>query len=208
MALDHDFQKSVNVIAGVGQSGKTTFGNRLLANGDFTVRFVFDPENEAAERFGLAPTRSEFDLAAHLVRGWVLFDPEEIFGSNYETAFEFFCEWVFAKAAQLPGAKILMVDEVWKLCPNRTIPAELANIVRTGRKRGLASVFLTQTPNELPGVILNEVTEFVAFRLQSEAALTLAERRGFDRSELASLANLNFISRTDLGGERRGALKF
>lgn len=208
MALDHDFQKSVNVIAGVGQSGKTTFGNRLLANGDFTTRFIFDPENEAAERFGLAPTRSEFDLVSHLFRGWVLFDPEELFGSNYETAFEFFCEWVFAKAAQLPGAKILMVDEVWKLCPNRTIPAELANIVRTGRKRGLASVFLTQTPNELPGVILNEVTEFVAFRLQSEAALALAERRGFNRDELASLANLNFISRTDLGGERRGAPTF
>ncbi len=208
MALDHDFQKSVNVIAGVGQSGKTTFGNRLLANGDFSVRFIFDPENEAAERFGLVPTRTEFDLVTHLLRGWVLFDPEFLFGSNYEAAFEFFCEWVFAKAAQLPGAKILMVDEVWKLCPNRTIPNELANIVRTGRKRGLASVFLTQTPNELPGVILNEVTEFVAFRLQSEAALTLAERRGFVREDLASLANLSFISRTDLGGERRGALTF
>ena len=208
MALDHDFQKSVNVIAGVGQSGKTTFGNRLLANGDFTVRFIFDPENEAAERFGLEPTRTGFDLVSHIHRGWVLFDPEVLFGSNYESAFEFFCEWVFAKAAQLPGAKILMVDEVWKLCPNRTIPAELANIVRTGRKRGLATMFLTQTPNQLPDVILNEVTEFVAFRLQSEPALALVERRGFDRAEVTGLANLNFISRTELGGAARGALTF
>lgn len=208
MAMDHRFQKSVTVIGGVGQSGKTTFGNRFLVNGEFQLRFIFDPENEAAERLGLAPTRTEFDLLAHLLRGWILFDPEYLFGCDYERAFDFFCEWVFAKCEQLPGAKAFMVDEVWKLCPNRTIPYDLSNIVRTGRKRGMASVFLTQTPNELPGVILNEVTEFVAFRLQSEAALTLAEKRGFNRQEIATLPNLHFVSRSDLGGEARGVLRF
>lgn len=206
--LNHRFQKSVTVIGGVGQSGKTTFGNRFLVNGAFQFRFVFDPENEAAQRFGLAPTRTAYDLHAHLVRGWVLFDPEALFGSDYERAFDFFCEWVYAKSAQLSGAKAFMVDEVWKLCPNRTIPFDLSNIVRTGRKRGMASVFLTQTPNELPGVILNEVTEFVTFRLQSEAALNLVEKRGFQREEVAALPNLRFVSRSDLGGEARGELQF
>ena len=208
MALDHDFKKSVTTIGGVGQSGKTTFGNRLLVNGDYDFRFVFDPENEAAEKFCLEPTRTEFDLAAHLIRGWVLFDPEHLFGSNYEAAFDFFCEWTYAKCAQLPGAKAFMVDEVWKLCPNRTIPFDLNNIVRTGRKRGMASMFLTHTPNELPGVIINETTEFVSFRLQSEPALNLAEKRGFVRSELETLPNCHFVSRTELGGEKRGELWF
>ena len=206
--MDHDFKKSVNVIGGVGQSGKTTFANRLLVNGDFDFRFVFDPENEAAEKFKLSPTRSEYDLATHLIRGWIFFDPEALFGSDYERAFAFFCEWVYAKCAELPGSKIIMVDEVWKLCPNRTIPTELSNIVRTGLKRGLASMFLTQTPNELPGVILNEVTEFVSFRLQSEAALTLADKRGFNRDELANLPNVHFVSRSELGSETRGVMKF
>lgn len=206
--MDKEFKKSVTVIGGVGQSGKTTFANRMLVNGDYSVRFVFDPENEAATKFGLTPTRTEFDLAAHLVRGWILFDPEHLFGSNYEGAFEFFCEWVFEKSEQLPGNKIVMVDEVWKLCPNRTIPGELNNIVRTSRKRSLASVFLSQTPNELPGVILNEATEFVAFRLQNEAALSLVEKRGFDRELVASLPNTHFVSRTDLGGEMIGRIPF
>ncbi len=160
----------------MGQSGKATFGNRFLANGDFQFRFVFDPEY--------------------------------LFGSDYERAFGFFCEWVYAKCEQLPGAKAFMVDEVWKLCPNRTIPFDLSNIVRTGRKRGMASMFLTQTPNELPGVILNEVMEFVAFRLQSDPALTLVEKRGFKREEIAALPNLHFVFRTELGGEARGVLKF
>lgn len=208
MALDHFFKKSVIVVSGVGQSGKTTFANRLLVNGDYSTRFVFDPENEAAEKFGLTPTRTEYDLAAHLVRGWVLFDPEPLFGSNYEAAFGFFCEWVNEKSAVLPGKKIVMVDEVWKLCPNRTIPGELNNIVRTSRKRGLASVFLSQTPNELPGVILNEATEFVCFRLQSEPALALAERRGFSRSVVGSLPNVHFVSRSDLGGQLAGRIPF
>lgn len=208
MALDHKFRKSVTVIGGVGQSGKTTFGNRFLVNGDFDFRFIFDPENEAAEKFNLAPTRTEYDLLTHLLRGWILFDPEHLFGSDYERAFDFFCEWVYAKCEQLPGAKAFMVDEVWKLCPNRTIPFDLSNIVRTGRKRGMASVFLTQTPNELPGVILNEVTEFVSFRLQSKAALDLCESRGFGREELTTLPDCHYVSRSDLGGEARGKLWF
>lgn len=206
--MNHTFPKSVTIVAGVGQSGKTTFANRYLVNGNFTVRFVFDPEGEAADRFKLTPTRTAFDLAAHLVRGWVLFDPEPLFGSNWEAGFDFFAEWAYEKSAQLPGAKAFMVDEVWRLCPNRTIPEHLANIVRTGRKRGMGSLFLTQTPNELPGVILNEVTEFVSFRLQSEPALNLAERRGFGRMEVASLPNLHFVSRTELGGELRSRLRF
>lgn len=69
-------------------------------------------------------------------------------------------------------------------------------------------MFLTRAPNELSGEILNEVTGFVAFRLQSEAALVLVERRGFERAEVAALANLNFIARTELGGAARGALRF
>jgi len=60
----------------------------------------------------------------------------------------------------------------------------------------------------LPGVILSEVTGFVAFRLQSDSALALAEWRGFTRDELAALPDRHFISRTDRGGERRGAIRF
>ena len=47
-----------------------------------------------------------------------------------------------------------------------------------------------------------------AFRLQSEAALTLAEKRGFNRDELANLPNVHFVSRSELGSETRGVLKF
>lgn len=208
MPLELDTKRTVIVCAGCGNSGKTTFALRLLVNGNYSVRFVFDPDGEAAQRFGLTPTRTLFDLAAHLLRGFVLFDPETLFGADYESGFKFFCEWVYEKCAALPGHKILYVDEVWKLCPNRTIPDELANCVRTSRKRGLATMFSTQTPNELPGVILNEVTEFVAFRLQSEPALALAEKRGFIREQVAALPDLHFISRTDRGGELRGQLRF
>ncbi len=206
--LDLRVQRSVTVIAGSGRTGKTTCGNLYLVNAPFDFRFVFDPENEASQRLNLSPTLTEFDLAAHLVRGVVLFDPSHLFGSNYEAAFAFFCDWVFAKCAALPGKKVLMVDEVWKLCPNRTIPTEFANCIRTGSKRGLATMLLSQTPNELPGLVMNEVSEFISFRLQSSPALALAGRYGFDEDEVKSLPDLHFVSRTDQGGELRGRLTF
>lgn len=207
MELQVESQRIVTVCAGVGSSGKTTFALRYLANQNFACRFIFDPEGEAAQRLQLEPTCDAFDLARHIVRGWVLFHPEKLFGSNFEAAFAFFCEWVFEKSRLFPGQKILMVDEVWKLCPNRTITSELQDCVRTGRKRELETLFNTQTPNQLPDVILNEVSEFVAFRLQSNPALTLAEARGFKREELATLPDLSFVARTDRGGELRGRIK-
>ena len=202
--LNFGAKRFIVVCCGAGQTGKSSFAYRLLVNGNYTTRFIFDPENEAAQRLGLEPTRTLYDMSAHLARGWVLFDPEILFGSDFAGAFESFCEWTLEKASALPGQKILMVDEVWRYMSQQSIPGKLADCIRLGRKRGLHMIFNTQTVNKLHGDLRAEASEIVAFRQTDSLPLNVCKERGFNPDELKALPDLHFISRTDQGGELRG----
>ena len=81
-------------------------------------------------------------------------------------------------------------------------------VAHTRRKRGLALMVNTQRPNKLNGSILNEVSEFVCFRLQEDNALARAKEHGFDLDELNGLPDLQFVARkVDSGGGLRGRIK-
>lgn len=164
---------------------------------------MFDREGEAAQRLGLSPTRSPYDLAVHLIRGWVLFDPHGMFPVNLDGALAFFCEWAYAKSSRLPGQKILMIDEVWKFISTQRLPAELATCLQTGCKRGLAMIFNTQLPNWLHLAIRNECSEAVMFRLNDSSCLDFAVERGFDAAEIANAARSAL--RVAHGGRQRAA---
>jgi len=79
----------------------------------------------------------------------------------------------------------------------------------SGRKRRLHLMVNGQEPNRLNGTILNGVSEFVCFRLQSPAALDLVKKTyGFDAEEVSNLQPLQFVARNlDSGGELRGSIK-
>jgi len=207
--LQVENKRSVTICAGVGQSGKSTFAFRYLINGDFTARFIFDPEGEAAQRLQLAPARDVYDLGLALCSsgGWVIFDPHTLFPGRVADGCAFFCEWTFEMASRLPGQKVLMVDEVWKFISSQKVPEELALCVQTGRKRGLGTVLNTQLPNKLHLALRNECSELVCFRLQDSAVLEFPVERGFNAEELRALPDLHFISRAEQGGELRGQIK-
>jgi len=136
--LQVENKRSVTICAGVGQSGKSTFAFRYLINGDFTARFIFDPEGEAAQRLQLAPARDVYDLGLALCSsgGWVIFDPHTLFPGRVADGCAFFCEWTFEMASRLPGQKVLMVDEVWKFISSQKVPEELALCVRPQARPG------------------------------------------------------------------------
>jgi hypothetical protein len=208
--------RNVTICAGVSGSGKTTFALRYLVNAELTTRFLFDPDpgefnpkvGEFADRLGIEPAQDLYGLALGLCRGWVAFDPHTLFAGRLQEAFDFFCEWAWEKSADLPGQKLLVVDEAWAYQTPQGIPAELQTIVQSGRKRGLHVMLLTQEPNRFNSTILNGASEFVAFRLQSPPALDLVRKYyGFDPQEVAALQPLEFIGRNlDSGGELRGRI--
>jgi len=206
--VDIENKRTVIICAGVSGTGKSTFALRYLVNADLAIRFCFDPDGEFAERLGLKPARDAYELSLELCKGWVIFDPHAIFPGRIDEAFAFFCEWAFTVSDWIPGRKCLVVDEVWKYCTPNAIPPELALVTQTGRKRGLGLLVNTQLPNKLNGSILNEVSEFVCFRLQQDKALEKAAEYGFDVDEVKALPDLQFVARNlDSGGELRGRIK-
>jgi len=201
-------KRTVTIVAGCGRSGKTSFALRYLLNAPLVARFIFDPETEYSQRLKLLAAQDEFDLAVQLCRGWVVFNPHAMFAGRLQEAFRWFCAWAFDCSCKMPGQKVLVVDEVWRYANPQKMPIELSTVCQTGSKRGLGLMVNTQLPNKLNGSILNECSEFVCFRLQFDACLAVAQDFGFDRDEIQQLAPLSFVSRTDVGGELRGKIRF
>jgi len=201
-------KRVVTIVAGLSGTGKSTFALRYLVNAPLDVRFIFDPEGEYSARLQLPGAATPYDLALALCRGWVLFDPHTLFAGRLEEAFAFFCEFAYAKSEQIPGRKVLVVDEAWKYVTVHKQPEELALCVQSGRKRGLECMFNTQVPNKLVSAIRNECSELVCFRLADDLCLELPRSRGMDAEEIGALPDLAFVARNlDTGGELRGKIK-
>jgi hypothetical protein len=213
--VNQSTKRALAVVAGLSGYGKNTFVNRFLANADLSARFIFDPDpgefnptvGEFADRLKLSPTVTEYDLAMHLIRGWLLFDPHHLFTGRLKEAADFICDYAWEKSLTLPGEKVIVLDEVWQYCNHNTIPEAIQRIAVAGRKRQLKMVVATQQPQRLNMTIKTCMSEVVCFRLQSDGPLSFAQEFGFDRDEVANLAPLQFISRNlDSGGELRGSI--
>lgn len=201
MKLHLAARPSVLLVAGVSGSGKTTFAFRyLVANEDLEHRFIFDPEDEAAQRLGLSSARSVEELEASLDDGFTVFDPHSLYPGKLDEAFNFFCQWAFDVSADLPGEKVLAVDEAWRYCSPGALPVGLATVIQTGRKRRLGSMFMTQRPNRLNEAITNETTELVCFRLQGDNALKRVESLGVQPDEVSSLPPGAYVAVNETSG--------
>jgi len=191
--LQYDHPSSKILVTGKSGSGKTTYGLRLLTNGQWDYRFVFDGEGELATRLRLRPAFSPEQCLAAVSGRWVIFDPGRTF-SNPQAGLSFFCEWAFTLCERLPGRKIILVDELWKYCNSATVPKELELVVFTGRRVGLDCLFLSQRPNRIHNSIRDALSEVVSFRLQDTNSLKFITENGFDEAAIRNLAPGQFIA--------------
>lgn len=206
--IDPSGTKAVTLVCGSSGSGKTSFAIRYLLNARLSTRFIFDPDGEFAKRLHYHAALEPGDLDWQLCRGWIVFDPSNVFPGRRETAFAFFCDWAWEVSARLPGRKLLVIDEVWRHCSPHAIPPEFATLAQTGRKRQLELMLTTQQPQRLNGAVLNEVTELVCFRLQFERALETVGAFGLDVDAIRSLAPFAFVSmNTNSGAELVGSVR-
>ena len=195
MQLQFDARSRVTLCTGRSGTGKSTFALRYLcADRKLQCRFLFDPEGEFSARLKLPAAETVQELPLAVEDGFCIFDPHTLFPGNMTAAFEWFCTYVFETASRMPGRKVILIDEVWKYCSPNKIPFALANILQTGRKRGLESLFCSQRPNRLNEAILNEVTELVTFNLSGKNALQTVEELGADLATIETLKPGEFVS--------------
>jgi len=205
---DWTLPNCVTLVFGKSSSGKTTFAFRYLLNVPAACRFIFDDRGQAAARLKLRPcgTAAESELA--VPSRWVCFNPHVMFpGSKLPDAFRWFCEWSFAVSRRGFGKKVLFVDELWQWCDARTIPAELENVVRTGRTENLELLSCKHRPREYHVTIRSQSTELVSFNLVEPAELEAIRPYWSGVDAATSLAPGQFIAvNRESGAELSGRL--
>ncbi len=210
MGLDYTGEKTVILCMGVSEYGKSTFTVRYLLNAHYDCVFIFDLDDEYSDRLLLRPAYTPEELNAACLDGWCCFDPKPTYGGNLEKAINDFCEFAVRKSEELPGKKLLVIDELWRYCGPNKIPSALVEAIQ-GRKKGLGVLLNTQQPNSLPSTVRNEATEIVCFCLQDENAFDVVKRTPFslDPEEISRLPKLHFVARNLKGGGMlRGVLSF
>lgn len=185
MQLAH--RPSKILITGNSGSGKSTFASCVVFGSPQRFKFVFDQEGEFGERHQLPTVRYAEQLAEQLQTGWVIYDPAEDEWPDLPSAFEFFSDWVFTLAGELPDQKLFFCDELQALCENWEMPWGLKQILERGRRRGIDTVLVTQQPNAIHNRARNQITEVVAFSQVDENAVKFLEPLGFSGDEIRGL---------------------
>lgn len=203
-------------IAGKSGMGKTEYACRYIRGSHHGRVFIFDHQDEFAERLGARPeqivgTVEEMAAAAEKFKV-VFFDFTRHYGGEKELAFDDFCEGVYALATilcDLGVNSLLVCDEIQKFCSENYASFPFKNITETGRRQMLDSLTLTQRPNKVNGSIREQWTELIMFRLQDERSLKFAAEIGADTATVMNLPPHHFLFfQTVKGEERTGEISF
>lgn len=210
MPLHLESNRVVTLACGASGSGKTSFSIRYLLNREgVSCRFFFDWRHEYTQRFGLPMAATGPALDSALETGWVLYDPQHCFPGRTEDGFKCFLDWVYQVSQDIPGRKIVMVDELQRFCSPQSVPPELALLVETGRSHGIELCINAQRANGLPEVVTGQLTEVAAFATPAENALDWLRRNcAMDPEEIRRLPKLHFVARNlETWGELRASVR-
>lgn len=188
-------------IFGGSGSGKTTYARKFITGAPATAVFVFDPELEFAHAFGLPSLDNPAEIDAAVPTGWLCYDPQTMCPGNNAAGLDFWCRYVYARCATLPGRKFIVIDELGRYTNGNDVPDSLKVIVQAGRRVGLDGVFIAQQPNELHNTVRCQLSEVCCFQLTDDTALEFPKKFGFDVEAVRTLEPYRFIVRNNRGQE-------
>lgn len=198
------------LVVGKSGTGKTSYAERYIIGSHHARVFIYDHQGEFQERLNLFPVRTFEELEIRLPAERILcFDYSYNYPGQLEYCFEIFCAQCFsiAKDYMTPMNKesLFVCDEVQKTMTTAQLPQDFKNILQTGRRFNLDSLSMSQQPNELHNSLRNQVTEFVAYRLQDARALKWVDEAGIDIAVVSKLPDLSYLWKNMQTGEERVA---
>lgn len=144
-------------------------------------------------------------MAEQFEKGFVLFDPTELFPGDIFSGWDFFCEWAFERQQSNSGTCLLCCDELQVLSSTGQLSWELSLVIETGRRYGLDFCGVTQQLNLVHNRVRNQMTEMITFQQIDKLVLDALEEKGFDRSEVSRLPKGQFVLQNfNTGAIQRG----
>ena len=208
MQINHKPTKIL--ILGRSGSGKTTYLLRYVDSAPQQYIFIFDHKLEFLERMGIQPYYTVGECAEALKRKetTISYCYAEEFEGEVETAFEFYCEWVYEVSKVIPGTKLIVIDEVNRFTQTwETGYSAFKTLIQDGRLQGLDLISTSHGANEISTKLRNQLTEIVALHSVDRRSVKFLEENNFDPDEVMSLEVGQFVAlETDTGTFHRGHL--
>ena len=219
--FDHKAKRVLFV--GTSGTGKTELLEKHVRAEKARIKFIFDHQGEIADRWGLpACVDVEGFYRGLAIGGWVCFDPVKICqevtgrekdGTPIRLGLFRSCELVmqifFECSQQIGGRKILVFDEIQRIYKSTCNPAELQNILETGRRWQIDVFGVSQAPNLIHNSIRAQMRELYSFRLTEDNALKFLSQNGFDETKIRLLPDGKYVWRnTDSGESGEGGTAF
>lgn len=172
--------------------------------------FVFDHEGQFSDRIpAVAVTGPEMCVRA-IAGGAVCFDPSEMFPGDWQTAFDWFCRWVWDFSGAQPGTKLIVADEIQDYLPHA--PARYAahyfsKICGAGRRRGVDSWAIAPMTKNLCPTYRGQLTEIYAFGQADTTAADDLLNLGISMETLLALPPGEFVHWQKSAPLQRGKIR-
>jgi energy-coupling factor transporter ATP-binding protein EcfA2 len=190
------------LITGASGTGKSTFARRLalnsLGDGKYGRLVVFDHDGEFSLRSGIEPA---YDTEA-LVRQYTethiaVYDPSEMYPGDSDTAWDFWCDWVFECGHCYDGITLGYCDEIQLFVGTDNLSQQFQQLVETGRRWGIDFIAISQQYNLVHNRLRNQTSHLVSFRQRDARVFQALEERGILQSDVEGLPDGHWVMKTD-----------
>lgn len=188
--------------------GKSTLAARLIHLWQADIIFIYDwQEGEFADRLGAFLCTTPAEVAHRIEQGQriICYDPQIEMDDDYEEKlaanFKWWCKMVMEVCSQLPGEKLVVVDENHDLQSAYKLPSGQRWLVTKGRRKRINTILMASGANGLHNTVRNNLSELYCFRCTDENALEYPASLGIDKEQIKTLPKTHFLHRDRATGE-------
>jgi hypothetical protein len=203
-ALDYKPNRTLTI--GSTGAGKSTHAARYIKLHPAKYKFVYDWQGgEFAHRLNqlLLKNPDEIKDAIEKRSPVICIDGETMFDNPESDGFDWFCETILETCDELPGQKLIVVDELQECISPNKMPLAFARMLRLGRRKMADTLCIGTAANALHNVGRNLVTDFNCFRCTDDTALAYPTSLGLDKEEIRALDDGEFINLNLRTGEQK-----
>lgn len=183
-----------HLIVGASGTGKTTCLIHDIWGQKHDYVFVFDHQEELAEKLGVIEATDFGEFQTRLEESNILcFNPRVLFPNELPACFDAFCGWVYDVAEVLPGRKVFVCDEIQFLTGTGDLSSSFQSILETSRRRRLDSILGAQSSNRVHNIIRNQTTDAFFYTSPSPNAMDWPISLGIPETELKTLPEFHFV---------------